>query len=183
MSPVPVVSDPALLYMALMLRKLHEARPFGRVLDAGIESRYRIVLREQLPGASWIGLAELWAPVLEEMRLRSRPDDRLGVEDLRFVAAARCHGLDLALLEDQFDGLEAEPLRALAALWLERASLILAVLPAAPSVNTMLPGLCARFVTGRTALCCFSADSVRVWPVVRLHGVLPAMVARMTGAA
>ena len=175
---MPVASEPGLLYTALMLRKLHEAIPFRRVLDAGIEGRAHPVLAEQVPGAAWIGLAELWAPVLGDIRLQRRPDGRLGVADFR-AAAARGAPLDLALLDDQCDGLEAEALDALAALWLERAALVLALLP----LPARPPALRARFVTGGSALCCLSRDATRSRQVARLHELLPAMVARMTGAS
>ena len=175
---MPAPADPGLLYMALMLRKLHEARPFHRVLDAGIEGRARAVLAEQLPGAAWIGLAGLWEPVLGDIRLQRRPDGRLGVADLR-AAAARGNPFDLALLEDQCDGLEAEAVHALAALWLERAALVLAALP----LGAQPPGLCARFVTGGSALCCLSGEATRSRQVARLHELLPAMVARLAGTA
>ena len=179
---MPAAPDPALLYTALMLRKLHELRGFGRVLDAGAEGRYRAVLGEHLPGTAWIGVEEAWAPVLGELRLR-RHRGRLGCVDIRLAAADRWAGLDLALFEDVFEHLEPDEALALVAAWLERASLLLLSLPAALPVGTLLPGLCARFVAGSSAVCCLSADSARVWQVIRLHGALPAMVRRLTGAA
>ena len=171
------VSDPALLYTALMLRKLHEARGFGRVFDAGPEGRYRAVLAEHLPGAAWTGIEEAWTPELGELRLRRRPDGRPGLADIR--AAARLSGLDLALFEDVFEHLEPEDACTLAAAWLERAALVVAALPA----GMALPGELTRFVAGGTAVCCLSADAGRARQVVQLHGVIPGIVRRMAGAA
>ncbi len=179
---MPAASDPGLLYTALMLRKLHEARPFGRVLDAGIEGRHRLLLEDHLPGAVWIGLADLWAPVLGDIRLRRRPDGRLEVEDPRLAVAGRCGGVDLALLEDQFDDLEPDQAALLAGRWLERASLVKVSLSAVSPASAELPGLCARFAADGRVVCCLSADAVRSRQAARLHEVLPAMVARLTGA-
>ncbi len=175
-------SDPGLLYTALMLRKLHEARGFGRVLDAGPEGRYRAVLAEHLPGAGWIGVEVAWAPVLGEFRLRRR-EDGLGLIDLRIAAASRLSGLDLALFEDVLEHLAPDDALALAAAWLERASLVLIALPASLPVGTALPGLCARFVQGAAAVCLLSADAGRARQVTQLRGVIPGIVRQMTGGA
>ena len=179
---MPAPPHPTLLYTALMLRKLHELRGFGRALDAGAEGRYRAVLGEHLPGTVWIGVEEAWAPVLGKLRLR-RHRGRLGCTDIRLTAASHWAGLDLALFEDVFEHLEPDEAVALAAAWLASTSLLLISLPAALPVGPMLPGLCARFVAGSAAVCCLSTDSTRVWQVTRLHGALPAMVRRLTGAA
>ena len=167
--------DHGLLYTALMLRKLHELRGFGRVLDAGAEDRYRTVLGEHLPGAVWIGVGEAWAPALGELRLRRRGDG-LGLTDIRTLAASRLPGLDLALFEGVFEPLDPADALALAAAWLERAAVVLVSLPAALPVGTALPGLCARFVAGGGAVCLLSADAGRARQVVQLHGVIPGIV-------
>ena len=171
--------DPGLFYTALMLRKLHELRPFRRVLDASAEGRYRAVLAEQLPGAAWIGAEEAWAPVLSELRLRRR-DEGLDLTDIR-IAAAPLAGVDIALFEGVFERLDAAGALDLTDAWLGNASLVLVALPAAfPMVP---PGLAARFVAGERAVCLLSADGERVRQAAQLHTVIPAIVQRITGAA
>ena len=178
---MPAAPNHGLLYTALMLRKLHEPRAFGRVLDAGAEGRYRAVLAEHLPGAAWIGAEEAWAPVLDEFRLRRDGDGRLGCADIRITAAARLAGLDLALFEGVFEHLEPADALALAGAWLERSALVLVSLPAALPVGTALPGLLSRFVQGGDAVCFLSTDAGRARQVAQLHGVIPGIVQRMTG--
>ena len=180
---MPAAPDPGLLYTALMLRKLHELRGFGRVLDAGAEGRYRAVLAEQLPGAAWVGVEEAWAPVLDGLRLRVRDDGRLGCADLRLAAATRLPGIDLALFEDVFEHLETADALALAGAWVERVSLVLVAVPAALPVGTALPALAARFVEGGGAVCLLSADPGRIRQVAQLHGEMPGIVRRMAGGA
>jgi hypothetical protein len=177
---MPVIPDPGLLYTALMLRKLHELRGFGRVLDAGAEGRYRAVLAEHLPGAVWIGVEEAWAPELDELRLRRLDDGRFGCTDIRVAAAERLSGVELALFEDVFEHLEPAEALALANAWLKRSALVLVSLPAAAAA---LPGLAARFVWGGTAVCFLTADAGRAQQVTQLHGVIPGLIQRMTGGA
>ena len=175
-------SDPGLLYTALMLRKLHELRGFGRVLDAGTEGRYRAVLAEHLPGAVWIGV-EAWGPVLGELRLRRR-EGRFDCADLRIAAAsAQPAGVALALFEGVFEHLAPEDALTLAGAWLARSELVLASLPAALPVAAALPGLLSRFVVGGNALCFLSTDPGRARQAVQLQGVIPGIVQRMTGGA
>ena len=179
---MPTVSDHGLLYTALMLRKLHELRGFGSVLDAGAEGRYRAVLGEHLPGAVWLGIEEAWAPVLGEFRLRRRGEG-LGPTDIRVAAASRHAGVGLALFEDVFEHLEPDDAVALAAAWLEHGALVLVAAPAELPVATALPGLCARFVQGDGAVCLLAAEAERARQVSQLHGMIPAIVRRMAGAA
>ena len=167
--------DPGLLYTALMLRKLHELRPFGRVLDAGGDGRYPAVLAEHLPGARWIGVEEAWAPVLDGLRLRRRDGGGLAPADIRIAAAATAT-VDLALFDEgAFAALEPDEIRALLAAWVGHAPLVLAELPA----ETVAPGLAARF----GAICLLTADADRARQVARLHAAIPAIVRRLTEAA
>ena len=166
--------DPGLLYTALMLRKLHELRSFGRVLDAGGDGRYPAVLAEHLPGARWIGAEEAWAPVLDGLRLRRRDGGVLALADIRGAAAAIAT-VDLALFDEgAFAALEPGEVRALLAAWMDHAPLVLAELPA----GTMAPGLAARF----GAVCLFTADTGRARQVTQLHAAIPAIVRRLTEA-
>ncbi|MEI6559462.1 MAG: hypothetical protein WCO00_13745 [Rhodospirillaceae bacterium] len=178
---MPAAPDHALLYTALMLRKLHELRGFGRVLDAGAEGRYRAVLADHLPGAAWVGIETAWAPVLDEFRLR-QTERGLGFTDIR-IAAARFAGVDLVLFEDVFEHLELADALALADAWLERSSLVLVAMAAALPVATTLPGLCCRFVHGGTAVALLSTDPGRVRQIGPLHGLIPGIVQRLTGAS
>jgi len=174
--------NPALLYTALMLRKLHELRGFGRVLDAGAEGRYRAVLAEHLPGAAWIDATEAWRPVLGELRLRRRGES-LGLTDIRILAAARLAGVELALFEDVFEHLEPEGALALASAWVESSSLVLVSLPATLPVGTALPALRARFVAGDSAVCFLSVDAGRARQVAQLQEAMSGIVQRMTEGA
>ena len=168
--------DPGLLYTALMLRKLHELRCFGCVLDAGDAGRYRAVLAEHLPGAAWIGTGEAWAPVLDGLRL-CRRGESLGLTDIRPLAASRLPGVDLALFDEGLGSPEPAALQALVNAWVERAALVLIALPAA----VPLTGALTRFVAGGTAVCFFSAGTGRARQVLQLHGVIPGIVQHMTG--
>jgi hypothetical protein len=164
-----------------MLRKLHEAQAFGRILDASLDRRYQAALGAHLPGAVWIG-TEAWLPGLDQLRLRRRRG-RLGCTDIRIAAAATLSGLDLALFEGGFEQLEPDDADALARAWLARAPLVLVVLPAAAAVGAALPGLCTTLVQAGTAVRFLSTVAVRRRQLLQLQGVIPGIVQRLQPGA
>ncbi len=162
-----------------MLRKLHEIRRFDRILDAGAEGRYRAILTEHLPGATWLG-TEAWTPVLDGLRLRRR-NGRLDCADIRIAAAALLAGLDLVLFEDVFEHLERDDALALAGAWLEHSALVLVSLSARLPVGAELPGLRTTFRHADTAVRFLSSDVERSRQVTLLHSGITAVVIRRLG--
>jgi len=167
-----------ILYILLMLDKLHEARPIGRAFDAGTEGRFRALLAPRLQGSAWLGIEEVWLPALDRLRLSWR-DGRLVCTDLRLLAAADLPSLELTVLDHVSDTSAEEPARTLVEAHLARSALVLVLLPAARAGERWLPALRTFLVHGGTGAYFLSRDDGRHRHLARLQEVVPPLVRRI----
>jgi len=115
-------------YLDLVLRTLHQTRPFGLILDVGVGAgTYRQLLADLAPEPAWFGV-EVWAPYVERYHLR-RLYHHLLLADIRSLDPERLPHCDLVIFGDVLEHMAKEEAQAVVTRWLKRSRLLVISLP------------------------------------------------------